>query len=193
MNIIELIGYHATLKKNEASIKRENFNVSIGSDHWVGCGAYFFTDGSTATLPAENARKWAEYKRFNHFVVLKAVIKVEEQFFLDLTTRDGRQIFGYMKEKYIDFFIKTGKVKLKSNREKPKIIDGDIIDKAPKILKRLDAVKNDACIRFSDDLNYGVASRVPNTTILSVIKPKMLIALDCIETLEESTPPIKPK
>lgn len=186
MSIISIIGYHATEEENEASIKEHNFWPSTSAKEWLGKGAYFFVEGETLPDAVQNAKSWASYKRFNRYIVLEATIEVEEEVYLDLTQKKGREVFAFLKKEYLSFIANKGRVKYSDSKNKV-YIDGYVIGHAPKVLSyRLKVIKNEVCIRFSQDLNLNIASGVPNATIVSVINPENTIDLSSISVVFRS-------
>jgi len=179
--IKNLIGFHGTDLKNLKVIKKDGFESSQGDEHWLGEGIYFFTEGITGD-PKIDARNWAiahawdnnlKLNKYSNYVILFALINVNEDLLLDLTTKDGMDVFNYVRQKYIDK-IKAGGWKLKSGQD---FEDGHIINDARNSLKiTIDVVKANFYIKFAVERKYSINFRIPNTTILSVYNTK------CIES-----------
>jgi hypothetical protein len=90
-----MTGYHGCDADNVPSIKAKNFKCSLGDDHWLGEGVYFFTVGFSD--PAEDAKQWAiaqswdnrtGTRRYPKFSVLKAAITPSNP--LDMTQDHGK-------------------------------------------------------------------------------------------------------
>ena len=99
--MIEITGYHGTRKEARSLILRKHFIPSRGENHWLGQGAYFFQDGCSAGV--DDAKKWAAVQawdknsarnKYDRYVVLRAVIRLEKGKLLDLATDDGLQVFN---------------------------------------------------------------------------------------------------
>lgn len=189
---IQIIGYHGTSKESAESIIENNFNPSKGGDaDWLGDGVYFFSEGIS---PAENnATKWAivaaynKYKRcndYNEYSVLKAEIDLDKNRFLDLTTKDGMELFNYLRNKYIEKIAKSGK-RIKKTVNYRDFKDGHLINDARANLGiPMDAVRGDFYIKFEKERIYDINFRIPNVTILSVINPKKTINSDHIQIVK---------
>lgn len=179
--MIELEGFHGTDISKYDIIKATNFNSSMGNNHWLGDGVYFFTDGISSS-PLKDAENWAivsawdKYNRkntYSEFAVIKAKITVEESNFLDLTTNEGIKIFSHLKNEY------TKKLKEAHKRitHSSDFLDGKLINDARKVMGMdIRVVKSNFYFKFSDERKLKINSRLPNVTILSVYNP-----LDSIE------------
>ena len=86
--MIELVGYHGTIKTNAEKILSSGiFKESNEKDDWLGHGIYFFAD-------VENAIKWANERanRYNEeAVVLSANIKCDMNRYLNLDYQFNRR------------------------------------------------------------------------------------------------------
>ena len=173
--MLEFIVYHGTASKNKLSIIDNGFDIStsIENEHWLGNGVYFFCDG-VPPEPFIAAEKWVvveawdneKYKnRYNKYVVLQSIIKVQPEYFLDLTSKDGLVIFNYLRDKYIES-LKKERIRLSNGNYK----DGHIIDDAiSEHIFQIDAVKNNFYIKLSRDERVQNAQfRTPNCTIIAV-------------------------
>ena len=74
----------------------------------MGDGVYFYING-VSTKPEEQAEKWAiaqswnndtKKHSYNNYCVLKSIIDVEEDNFLDLTNEDGIEVFEYLLDRF---------------------------------------------------------------------------------------------
>lgn len=101
--MIELIGYHGTVKTSaEKILSSKEFIESNNDNEWLGHGIYFFAD-------IENAIKWASEraKRYKEpAIILSADIKCNPDKYLDLDYKANRdKVSSFMK----DILEKTGK------------------------------------------------------------------------------------
>lgn len=80
--MIEMIAYHGTTRDSAELILNEGFTFSLGNEHWLGDGAYFFVRG-VGYAPERAAELWAEYRAYkqqNQFCALmEANIRVDEE------------------------------------------------------------------------------------------------------------------
>lgn len=79
------IGYHATSKQFAESIFENNFEFS--KKGWFGTGVYFYLDS------IELAKHWLEKKGFSEKQIIKATIKVEPEFILDVRNPYSSDVF----------------------------------------------------------------------------------------------------
>lgn len=176
MSLITLEGFHGTNSANIKSIQENNFKPSIGDAEWLGNGTYFFVEGiSNDRHPQTAAANWVEAsswdnnsKRltYHECSVFKAVIEVEDDNLLDLTTLEGMEIFNLYRRKLNSDIRKAGfreKVGSKIFR------DGELIN----LMRNrwgvpIDAVKNNCYIKFTEERVIQADYRVPNCTILAV-------------------------
>jgi hypothetical protein len=188
--INEIEGYHGTDASNIKGIIDKGFRLSIGDEEWLGDGVYFFVDGIISN-PKGNAVKWAianawdnnlkKYVYLN-YVVIKAVISIQEDTFLDLTTTEGMNLFNYLRNKYIAKIITTGKHLSKSNSG---FKDGHIINDARSNLDLvINTIKGNFYIRFSEERKYNIRFRVPNSTILAVYNTNEYLERDTFEIVK---------
>lgn len=79
--MIELVGYHGTIKTNAEEILRTKFfKASIKNNEWLGKGIYFFTDKKWAIWWAEQQAN----RRKEEMSILKVKINCEEKYYFDL-------------------------------------------------------------------------------------------------------------
>lgn len=189
--MIRIEGFHGTDSANKEKILDENFSSSIGDKEWLGDGAYFFCNGITTQQAERLASKWAiahaydkstkSYK-YNEFVVIKAIISVEESNLLDLTNFDGLELFNYMRNKYIRK-IEEGGVRLKGFYD---FKDGHLINDArEKLNLPIYVVKGNFYIKFAVERKLNINFRVPNSTIIAVFNPLSLIEKESLEPIIE--------
>ncbi len=174
---MEIIGYHGTATKNVESILNNGFKLStdIENEQWLGDGVYFFCDG-VPPKPYWAARKWAiaeawdnlnyTYK-YRDYTILESMISLKTENFIDLTEKDGLETFNYLRDKFIQK-IKESKKCITNTSVSPK--DGHIINLAVqnRIIPKLDAVKGNFYIKFTDERICKANFRTPNCTVLSV-------------------------
>ena len=167
--LVEIEGFHGTSKVAANAIMGSGYKLSKGADHWVGDGIYLFLDGIGSG--EQNAKDWAIFKAWDKktkhnaypfFGVVKSTIGVKEEAFLDLTTRDGVEVFDYIVDKCSAKLAEIGKSK--------KYIDGYIINFGREELKmKIDVVKADEYIQLKQaDRLMRIKRRTPNCTICAV-------------------------
>lgn len=155
-----LTGYHGTSNESADNILKENFfKLSESDKEWLGKGIYFYFDFADA------------YEWRNNESILHSVIKIEDDEYLDLDTKEGLNIC----RKAIDMVIKYGvvsnpkdkkmaqknqcaamnciwrlsnttKVMSRSFPREPKVIEM-LIDERP--LRKEFCVKDNSCIKFT--------------------------------------------
>lgn len=173
--MILLQAYHGTRADLVETILKNGFNPSIGDDHWLGDGTYFFVDGITGSDPKDAAEKWAVAQAYDkaqnrnlyqRYAVLGCLIEVDEEKVLDLTSREGMLIFNKLRNRFMQ--------KIATSDYKPSkgthFMDGHIINLARTEIKMpFYFVKGDFYIKFRiERINY-INFRIPNCTILAVI------------------------
>ncbi len=188
----EIEVFHGTNHKHFASIKQSNFKVSTGVSHepWLGDGVYFFTEGVPPNAD-ESAENWAKTEAWDNtkleyvyrkYCVIKALVKVEQSKFLDLTCKDGIEIFNYLRSEYIKK-LRQEKRKLKHGEFK----DGHIINMAFKSIGlEIDVVRGNFYFKFTDDRICNAQFKTPNCTILAVRNVKC-IDINSITLLKSAT------
>lgn len=168
-DIVEIEGFHGTSKELANTILRSGYKSSVGDEHWIGDGVYFFVDDIGSGQ--QNAKDWAIYKAWNkklgcndypYYGVIKSAIEVEDKAFLDLTTHDGVEVFDYIVDKCSAKLAEIGKNK--------RFIDGYVINFGRNELKiPIDVVKANEYIRLKrTDRMFGIKRRTPNCTICAV-------------------------
>ena len=61
--MMEIKIYHGTTLESARSILAEGFAYSLGNEHWLGDGVYFFAEG-VGYAPERAAELWAEYRAY---------------------------------------------------------------------------------------------------------------------------------
>lgn len=93
---------HGTTRENAKSILNNGFAYSLGNEHWLGDGVYFFVEGVGYT-PDRAAELWAEYRAYKQHSqfcsLISSEINVADDAFLDLTSYDGIRILNYIQLK----------------------------------------------------------------------------------------------
>lgn len=172
--VIAINGFHGTSGVHSNSIIKSGLIPSIGDDEWLGDGGYFFIEG-ISKKPELQAKEWAiaqswdkasRKSKYCTYTVLIGLIKIEEDFFLDLTTSDGVEILEYLQKKCIE--------KLKKNKKNNlKFLDGYIINFARgENIKEIKASKGNFFIKFKTERIGNVSRRTPNCTICAVYDPQ---------------------
>ncbi len=165
----QIVGYHGTSKSVTNIILTEGFKSSEDDSHWLGDGVYMFVDGIGDVV--QNAKDWAIFRSwdnlrkrymFSHYGIIKSVIEVRDEHFLDLTSNHGIEVFNYIVYKCSD--------KLSNVSRNLKYIDGYVINFARNELGlRIDVVKANEYIKLKAfERKYNINSRIPNCTICSV-------------------------
>lgn len=154
----------------QLAIQAEGIRASEGDGHYLGDGIYFFAAGSSANDPSADAHNWAvaEYHAGartapRELVVLKYELKISSETFLDLTNREGMEVYNYIRGRYLDKIRQAGY----QTSNGPKYRDGELLNDALDnliILARV--VKGNFFIKFTEECMAGIDFRVPNTTIL---------------------------
>ncbi len=182
--VISIEGHHGTSFASAELIQGNDYRLSTGDDEWLGDGVYFFVEGIKSNT-AELAEKWAiaqawDNKRktykYKQFAVLKSVIIVEEDNFLDLTSEDGIEILEYLVDKYIDKIRLIGK--------KLDFHDGMLLNLARnENVIPIEVVKGSFYIKFTKERIHRINLRTNNCTICTVCNPaKNIISKEIIKT-----------
>ena len=183
-----IIGYHGTDAANFTNISTNNFRPSVGDSHWLGTGTYFFTDGYPNNLSSEHASaKWAEVEawdkklkknRYTACCVIEATISVNKDFFLDLTTSEGMEVFNYYRKSFVET-LKKANVKFSSKSLAPIFRDGELINQMRNISgMRIDVTRGHFYFKYKEERMFQADFRLPNCTILAVF--------DCKNNVEKS-------
>lgn len=170
--LYQISGFHGTSLKSAKLIIASDFELSIGDKEWLGNGVYFFIDG-ISSKPEKQAEDWAiveawdrllRRNKYEKYSVIKSLIEVDEDNFLDLTTEDGVEVLNYITDKFED--------KIKKLKKKLNFIDGLIINLARGEAKLdIDVVKGNFYIKFARERIGGLNLRTNNCTICTVFEP----------------------
>jgi hypothetical protein len=171
--------YHGTNAANLPMIKAEGIRESKGDGHYLGDGIYFFSAGTSANDPVADSHNWAiaEYHAGDRaapreLAVLKYELKTSVECFLDLTDKDGMEVYNYLRRQYLTKVRQAGY----QITDGPKWRDGQLLNDALDnliILARV--VKGNFFFKFAEERMSGVDFRIPNTTIL-VVRPEAEMA-----------------
>lgn len=174
--IHNIIGFHGTSTDSAKEILKSNYELSIGDNHWVGNGVYFFIEG-ISSKPDEQSKKWAKTQswdkktkklKYKFYCIIKSEISVNEENLLDLTKEDGVEILSYLFRKYEDKINKLGK--------KVEYYDGLLINLARgEGLLDIQVVKGNFYIKFAEERIRGINLRTANCTICTVFEPRINI------------------
>jgi hypothetical protein len=173
---MDFSGFHGTDLSNTLSIINEGFVPSIGNDHWIGDGVYFFLEGLSRT-PETQAENWAiaqswdnlyNKRRYNNFVVFEAEISVIDELCLDLRTADGIEVFEYFVNKFVEHIQKT--------RRNLNFVDGLIINLARNDgVLEFKVVIGNFFIKFTKERIERINLRTANCTICNVMESNSTI------------------
>lgn len=171
---ITLEGFHGTDNALVDSILSNGLRPSLGDREWLGDGGYFFVQGINLE-PEKQAEQWAvisawdnraKKNKYLSYAVLRGVIEVKEENFLDLTTADGIEILNYIQEKCTSKLAEIG--------QKLQYIDGYLINFARgEKLFDIEVSKGNFYIKIrKEDRVFKLSRRTPNCTICSVYNPQ---------------------
>lgn len=82
-----IIGFHGTSIDSAKEILKSNYELSIGDNHWMGNGVYFFIEG-ISSKPDEQSKKWAKAQswdklekklKYKFYCIIKSEISVTEE------------------------------------------------------------------------------------------------------------------
>ena len=89
---MEFDAYHGTLQSHARDIVTQGYTYSVGNEHWLGDGVYFFIEG-IGYSPDKAAELWAEFrahKSHTQFCAsIKSLVNVDDSDMLDLTSYEG--------------------------------------------------------------------------------------------------------
>lgn len=157
--------FHGTTRENAHAILKEGFANSLGNEHWLGDGAYFFVKG-VGYEPDHAAELWAEYRAYKQHsqfcALLSSEINVADDAFLDLTSYEGIRILNYIQLRCAQKLIALGKG--------VGFVDGFLINFArTEMGLNIDVVKGNEYIQLeADDRRYNIRRRISNCTICAV-------------------------
>jgi len=170
--------YHGTDKSNAKSICINGFNLSEGNSHWLGDGVYFFVDGNVCSNPQNKAKKWVraeaysrKHKQHRRGSVLYSPVNVPiNASIMDLTCKEGMELFNYIRDKFLDKINSSDEVPTKAP------LDGHVINMARANQKdgglgiQIDIVRGDFYIKFRKERDLKINHRIPNSAIIAVYK-----------------------
>lgn len=176
-----IIAYHGTSKANAENIKLVGFEPSVGIEHWLGDGVYFFVEGYVCSTPLIKAIDWSKAEawdnksktyRYKEGAAISVNIEVfSEKEFLDLTTKEGMDLFNYIRDQYVKKIEAADKKLKQKDRVNTFYRDGDIINEARRDLKLpLNVIKGAFFTPFKIERTLQIDCRVPNCIILVVNK-----------------------
>lgn len=184
----KITGYHGTYPENIDSIMANNFYESQNHDMWIGDGVYFFIDGIGALEPTEYAKQYAidscydkDSKTYlkDEVCVLEAIIKINNDKYLDLTENIGSQLFNTFRKQTISKIEQSGKRPISGEYN-----DADVF----KIMRDelgIEFVKSNVYIKFAVQRIARFESRIPNVTILVVNNPTKHIQRPTIKVVQK--------
>ena len=176
--IMEFVAYHGTTTDSAKSIISNGFVNSMGNEHWLGDGTYFFVEG-IGYLPDKAAELWAEYRAFKQHTqfcsLIKSRIEVDDDKVLDLSTYEGIQIVNYIQRKCVQ--------KLASIGRGVGFVDGFLINFAREEMElEIDVVKGNEYIQLEEsDRKYNIRRRVSNCTICAVYNKDLIKDIEIIK------------
>lgn len=171
---IKLEGFHGTDNALVDSILDNGLKPSLGDKEWLGDGGYFFVLG-VSPEPEKQAEQWAvisawdkktKKNKYLSYAVLRGLIEVKEDKFLDLTTADGIKILNYIQEKCTSKLAEIG--------QKLRYFDGYLINfaRGEKLID-IEVSKGNFYIKIrKEDRVFKLSRRIPNCTICSVYDPQ---------------------
>lgn len=169
----KITGYHGTATENVKNIIATNFLETSNHEIWLGDGVYFFIEGISSNRPLEYAKQFAIDSCYNkvekvyvktQYSVIEAVIKINNDKFLDLTDVKGNYLFNTYRDKTIAKLEATGKVSVGGYK------DTDVF----KIMREslsIEFVKSNVYIRFAVQRVAKMYSIIPNVTVMVVNNP----------------------
>lgn len=170
----KITGYHGTYPDYVDSIQTNNFEESKDHDMWIGDGVYFFVEGIGAMHPIDYSKQYAidscydkKARRYtkDKVCVLEAIIKINNDKYLDLTESAGSQLFNTFRKNTIAKIEQAGKRPISGEYN-----DADVF----KIMRQelgIEFVKSNVYIRFAVQRIAKFESRIPNVTIFVVNNP----------------------
>jgi hypothetical protein len=179
----EYIAYHGTSSECVESIKNNGFKPSISHNEWLGCGVYFFIDGSFC--PITNAREWAKNSAwdkqekkntYTNYSILKVSVSGER--ILDLRIEEDLRIFNLMREHILKRYEEE-----KNNFERKPHPDTFLCNSITKSMK-LNILIQNLYIKTKYQRINKIDSRIPNATVLCA-KESANIELANIEEIEK--------
>lgn len=170
--------FHGTSRNNVQSILDNGFIKKPDPQDWLGHGVYFFTNG--ISCPERNSLEWARYRYGSHckdsIAIVKTKATVIKDRVLDLTSGEGLERFNY----YRDIVIQEQREELTTRRDlsikkrKDFRIDDQIIMNMILEKIKIDLVVANLYIKNEAQRSLQLESCMPNSTVASVINPKVI-------------------
>nr|DAF24366.1 MAG TPA: hypothetical protein [Caudoviricetes sp.] len=112
--MVELTGYHGTIKENAKKIIKENhYKLSTKNDEWLGDGIYFFKDIFWANYWARMVSKnW-----HGQPAVLKSLISCKNEEYFDLDSVDNKKKIENSLKDFANTESSVGAPKFKDEKE----------------------------------------------------------------------------
>jgi len=169
--------YHGTDASLVPVILSEGFRASVGDDHWLGDGTYFFVEGTSGADPQGAAVKWGIAEaydkrqrslRYRDYAVMHCRINATKDNLWDLTTVEGMKLFNKLRNGFMRKIAESDYVPRKSVDFK----DGHLINLGRRVAKLpFTLVKGNFYIKFKVERMNNIFFRLPNCTILAVLNP----------------------
>lgn len=184
----KIIAYHGTYTEKTCSIIENNFFESKDHSIWLGDGVYFFIDGIGSQHPSDYAEQFAKDQAWDNiakayqkqkFSVLEAIVKINENKFLNLTDSKGAKLFNEFRDRAIELIAESGKTIVGNSYN-----DTDIL----KIMREeleIEFVKSDVYIKFAIQRVKKFQSIIPNVTVLVVNNPAKNIHKSTIKEIKK--------
>lgn len=168
---MEIIGFHGTTQESAKGIVANGFADSLGNEHWLGNGVYFFVEG-VGYQPDRAAELWAQYRAYKQHsqfcALIVSKIVVEDRKLLDLSTYEGIRILNYIQRKSAQKLATIGRG--------VGYVDGFLVNFArDEMGLEIDVVKGNEYIQLEEvDRRYNIRRRVSNCTICAVYNKELI-------------------
>lgn len=148
-------GYHGTTVENASKIiKTKKFLISNGDTEWLGKGIYFYPD-------INDAYNWRECE-----TILHTVIKVNEDEYLDIDTKEGKDIYNIVTDFLLSMSISDKELSSPQKNQcaimnliwdtydKVKIISASFATERTKLKTLIDTrpTRKEFCVRSNDNI-----------------------------------------
>ena len=172
MGVITIKGYDGTNSNNCRNILNSNYKISKGDKEWLGDGAYFFTEGVFESS-IELAKKWviaeSSKRKYKDYTVIESEIKVNKDNLLDLTKKEGLEVFFY----FANNFLEEIKKEVEKGEKELIFYDGLLINLMRKKSDLpIEVVIGSFYIQFDKERKNRIKFRTNNCTICAVYNPK---------------------
>lgn len=184
----KITGFHGTYTKNIEGILNNNFIESKNHDIWLGDGVYFFVEGIGTLHPSEYAMQFAKDQCWDNtekkhtqdeYCVLEALIKINDNNFLNLTEEKGTRLFNEFRDMIISKIWENGKRIAQGEYR-----DSDVLKIMREELK-IEFVKSNVYIKFAAQRIGKMYSNIPNVTVLTVNNPPKNIQKSSIKVIKK--------